>query len=79
MPRDRGSNGHRVLSSVVACIITAAWSASFLADIALADYEPHASITPLMLAVAGYLFGGEIMRGTELKVRRSDEDTSGGG
>jgi hypothetical protein len=48
------------LAPVVASLITAAWTVSFALDIFIRDYDPHASITPLMLAAAGYLFGGEV-------------------
>jgi hypothetical protein len=55
------SKGRPSLTTVVACLITFAWSVSFTLDMFMQDFEPHPSITPLMLATAGYLFGGEVM------------------
>lgn len=49
------------LASIVASVITVAWTTSFTLDLFVKDYDPHPSITPLMLTTAGYLFGGEVM------------------
>lgn len=60
------TDGRRdALTTAIACVITAAWSASFLLEIAMTDYTPPASVTPLMLATAGYLFGGEVVKGVK--------------
>lgn len=50
------------LATGVAIVITAAWSASFVADMLVVRYDPPALITPLMLSVAGWLFGGETVK-----------------
>ena len=63
------------LATVVACLITIAWTTSFSLDLFMEGYDPPASVTPLMLATAGYLFGGEVVA----KVRKPVEpetDTS---
>lgn len=50
------------LATWVAGIITACWTASFVADMLIVKYEPPALVTPLMLSVAGWLFGGETVK-----------------
>lgn len=54
MEKDRWRD---ILTLVVAFTITGAWAISFGLDIVLGEsYDPPASITPLMLVVAGYCF-----------------------
>jgi hypothetical protein len=50
------------LALVVASVITVAWVGSLITDAALPSYDPPASIHPLMLLVAGYLFGSGIFK-----------------
>lgn len=55
------AGGTRWLAPAVACVITVVWTVSFAADLMFKSYDPHPSITPLMLTTAGYLFGGEVV------------------
>lgn len=50
-----------LLATVVAATITSAWTLSFIIDIVNPAYDPPASLTPLMLGVAGFCFGGEFV------------------
>lgn len=45
-----------------ACVITVAWASSFIVDMLIASYEPPVILTPLMLTIAGWLFGGDVMK-----------------
>jgi lipopolysaccharide export LptBFGC system permease protein LptF len=58
------------LALVTAVVILVAWVVSFALDIWVESYDPHPSITPLMLATVGWLFGGEVVA----KIRGSDPD-----
>jgi len=52
------------LATIVAVVITTAWAVSFILDAVVATYEPPPSVHPLMLMVAGSLFGGAVLRET---------------
>lgn len=56
------SDDDRRLAKVLAYVITVAWAISFTIDIVNPDYDPPASIHPLMLLVAGGAFGEGIIR-----------------
>lgn len=49
------------LALVVASVITAVWAVSFLIDM-FTPYQQNPTITPLMLGVAGWLFGTDVMK-----------------
>lgn len=46
----------------LAVVITIAWAVSFTADILVVTYDPPASIHPLMMIVAGAVFGEGLVR-----------------
>lgn len=46
----------------LAGVITIAWAISFIVDIRVKDYEPPASLHPLMMIVAGAVFGEGLVR-----------------
>lgn len=46
----------------MAAIITLAWIVSFIVDIQVETYDPPAYIGPLMLIVAGSVFGEGLVR-----------------
>jgi hypothetical protein len=53
---------HRRLTMIVAYVITGVWSLSFLYDLfGPAEYEPNVALTPLMLTVATFTFGGGLL------------------
>lgn len=52
--------GDRIVN-IIACVITAVWAVSFVADIFVKDYEPSAYIHVIMMTVAGAAFGKTIV------------------
>jgi hypothetical protein len=50
-----------VIPTIVACVISALWAVSFLMDMVNPKYDPHPSITPVMLSAAGFLFSREFL------------------
>ena len=57
-----GADPHSRLTMTVAYAITAVWSLSFLYDLfGPHEYEPNVALTPLMLTVATFTFGGGLL------------------
>lgn len=57
-----GIDPHGRLTMTVAYAITAVWSLSFLYDLfGPPEYEPNVALTPLMLTVATFAFGGGLL------------------
>lgn len=50
------------LATRLAYVITLAWAVSFLVDIFVISYEPPASVHPLMMLVAGAVFGEGLIK-----------------
>lgn len=44
---------------IFASVATVAWVVTLILDALLKDFEPHGSITPTIVIVAGFIFGGE--------------------
>lgn len=57
------SSVHERLTNAVAITITVVWVISFLVDLFNSNYDPPASVMPLMLATAGFLFGKNAISG----------------
>ena len=57
------------LRTSIAILITIAWIVSFILDTLVKAYDPPVSITPLMLAVATWIFGAEVVA----KLRNGDK------
>jgi hypothetical protein len=55
-------SGRQRFTFALACVITVAWSVGFILDILFKTYDPPASLTPLMLAVAAWCFGSGIVQ-----------------
>lgn len=58
-------------------IITAAWAVSFLVDIQVERYDPPAYIGPLMLIVAGSVFGEGLVRSAVRQITESNGNGNG--
>lgn len=61
------------LRIIFASIVLAVWVVSFLIDVINPNYDPHPSIQPLMLIVAGALFGEHALR-TGLKRKNGSDE-----
>lgn len=46
---------------IVMLVVTSVWAASFVADIAMAEYSPSPYIHAAMMAILGALFGREVI------------------
>lgn len=51
----------------IAIAITAVWAASFLADIAVTDYDPSPFLHMVMMGLAGAIFGRAFLGGSDDK------------
>lgn len=49
------------LSAAIAIVITVAWAVSFIVGIVNPRYNPPATIGPLMMVVAGAMFGNAVI------------------
>lgn len=47
----------RHVSNAIAAVVTLVWAASFIADIALAEYSPSPFVHMIMMGLAGATFG----------------------
>lgn len=47
----------RHVSNAIAGVVTVVWAASFIADIALAEYSPSPFVHMIMMGLAGATFG----------------------
>lgn len=59
------------LAAAIAIVITTAWAVSFILGALNPDYNPPASIHPLMLIVAGGAFG------TAVFTKKKEDDENG--
>lgn len=55
------------VSNAIAIVVTAVWTISFLADIALRKYDPPASVHAIMMIVAGAAFANGLGIGVTKK------------
>ena len=46
----------------IAIAVTVVWSASFLADMMMPEYNPPSQIHTIMLAIVGAIFGFQVTR-----------------
>jgi hypothetical protein len=49
-------NGRQRLALIFACIVTGAWTVSFIVAIVTPTYNPPAGLTPLVFVIAGWLY-----------------------
>ena len=61
------------LAPIVASVITAIWAISFLSDV-FTHYKQNPTITPLMLGVAGWLFGADMMKRRDGDAGKAEEE-----
>ena len=59
-PADRDSPPR--YSAAIGAVVTVGWLATVVAAVATGDSEPLKLVTPVMVILAGYLFGVEIVR-----------------
>ena len=64
------SRDRDLVSTVIALMISAVWSIVAVASLIIREYTALTIVTPVMLVVAGFLFG--------LKVTRNDKNGNGG-
>jgi uncharacterized membrane protein len=50
------------LSNVIAVVVTVVWTASFLADIFMEEYDPSPFVHLAMMAVVGAAFGTSMFK-----------------
>jgi hypothetical protein len=56
MAVDDHRTARETIELVIACVVTLVWVISFTVDVFVRDYDPPASVMPVMLIVAGWLF-----------------------
>lgn len=61
----------------MAVVITVAWTISFLVDIKVDTYDPPASIHPLMMIVAGAVFGEGLVRSAVKQIIQNQQGGNG--
>jgi hypothetical protein len=49
-------DGRQRLALIFACIVTGAWTTSFIVAITNPAYNPPAGLTPLVFVIAGWLY-----------------------
>lgn len=61
----------------LAIVITVAWTVSFIVDIEVQGYDPPASIHPLMMIVAGAVFGEGLVRSAVKQIVQNQQNGNG--
>ncbi len=80
-PVNASTRYRELLVIPVTLIILAGWAASLVYALLTAEYTPLAAVTPVMLVMAGYIFGISIVHGAthtrpHIGVDESDDQSS---